>query len=362
MNQYYFNPENYIYFYYIFIFLISSLYIFFLINSNWNKIERENLSNLIGYPFLFFITFIYSFKPIYYNTGDLQAYLSYYYKYREQVFFDWNTKESLFFGLTWILSKIMIPEFYFAILGSIYVLSIYSACKNWFKKEWFILFIFIVTSFQFLNYGLNGVRQGLATSLFILAISRKNLFLQFILFYIALGMHKTIILPIFAYLLSYILNNPKYYIFLWLLCIPLSITNGSFFEGLLETYYEEGSEYFTDYYDDEFSATGFRIDFILYSSLPILTGIYYIYYKKIKDLIFQRMYSTYLFCNSFWILVIGISYSNRMAYLSWFMMGLVLIYPIYKIESDKLEKNIYITLFAFYISITIFLNRMFIFN
>ena len=38
--------------------------------------------------------------------------------------------------------------------------------------------------------------------------------------------------------------------------------------------------------------------------------------------------SIYIICNSFWILVIKASFSNRFAYLSWFLFPIVLVYPL----------------------------------
>jgi hypothetical protein len=363
MNQYFFNTEYYITFYYLLVSLTVILTIIFFLNNNWEKVSRENFSISFGYVFLFIIIFYLSFRPIYIKTGDAESYLNYYYKYKSQSFFDWESKEKIFFGMTWILSKLMIPEFYFAILGSIYILTIYFACKKWLKKEWFFILIFFVISFQFLNYGINGIRQGLATSIFLLAISRKQIFWQIVLFYLAFGMHKTIVLPIFAFLSTLIVNNPKLFISYWFLCIPLSLTNGAFFEETLSSYYEEDADYFQDHYDDQFSQVGFRWDFIIYSFVPILLGIYYIFIKKFNDYYYKRILNTYIVANGFWILVIGISFSNRMAYLSWFMIAFLLIYPIFKSDNMKpnLKNNIYISILFLYFVLTIILNRNFLF-
>ena len=44
----------------------------------------------------------------------------------------------------------------------------------------------------------------------------------------------------------------------------------------------------------------------------------------------EKIYSIYLFANALWILVIQANFSNRFAYLSWFMLGLVIVYPFLK--------------------------------
>src|SRR5690606_344375 len=98
-----------------------------------------------------------------------------------------------------------------------------------------------------------------------------------------------------------------------------------------------------------FASTGFRWDFLLYSAVPVFTGWYYIYKKKYYDRHYNLLYATYLIANSFWILVIKANYSNRFAYLSWFMMGLVIVYPLLKkyIVSKQQDLIIYVCLTYF---------------
>ena len=73
---------------------------------------------------------------------------------------------------------------------------------------------------------------------------------------------------------------------------------------------------------------GFRIDFILYSCFPALLGYYYIYKKKYRDVFYCNLYNMYLLSNTFWILVIRANFSDRFAYLSWFIYSIVLLYPL----------------------------------
>jgi hypothetical protein len=46
-----------------------------------------------------------------------------------------------------------------------------------------------------------------------------------------------------------------------------------------------------------------------------------------SDPFYARLVNTYLLTNALWVLVIHASFSNRFAYLSWFMMPWVLLYP-----------------------------------
>ena len=48
-----------------------------------------------------------------------------------------------------------------------------------------------------------------------------------------------------------------------------------------------------------------------------------------------RLFNIYLFANAFWILVIRANFSNRFAFLSWFLLALVICYPWLKFYFEK---------------------------
>ena len=108
----------------------------------------------------------------------------------------------------------------------------------------------------------------------------------------------------------------------------------TFFEnlGLLDTGRREG--YLTNEGVDMegFSRQGFRWDFLLYSCVPILVGFYYVAREKFNDNWYKLMLNTYILCNSFWALVNSSWLSNRIAFLSWFMYGFVVMYPLLRKE------------------------------
>ena len=45
---------------------------------------------------------------------------------------------------------------------------------------------------------------------------------------------------------------------------------------------------------------------------------------------YSYLLNSYILCNSFWVMMIRASYSNRFAYLSWFLYPVVLAYPLLK--------------------------------
>lgn len=363
--DYIFDPNYYmkVYFYFLIFFVLIT--IMYYLKNDFTEDSREYFSKIAGYPLVFIITFLISFKPIRHLPGDVRGYLNRFEDFKIQHHFDWNQSEAIFSYFAYVTSKLMIAEFYFAIMGCVYVLCIYFACLNWFKKDWFFAFLMLVCAFEFLNYGINGIRNGLGTSIFLLGMSRNNIFWKFLIFYISIEIHKSLFLPTFAYTLTYLNNNSKYYIMLWFLTIPLSLTNGEFFETQLQIYYpdEKMGEYFQGYYEEIFSETGFRWDFVAYSFLGVFLGWFYIYYLKFSDILYSKIYNTYLFVNGIWILIIGISYTNRFAYLSWFFLGLVISYPLVKQENLIPKQNhFFIIVLIIFAGVSFFKNYSIIIN
>ena len=88
-----------------------------------------------------------------------------------------------------------------------------------------------------------------------------------------------------------------------------------------------------------FSSTGFRWDFLLYSAMPILLGWYIVFKRGIVCEKYSYLLNTYILCNSFWIMMIRASYSNRFAYLSWFLYPIVLAYPLLSFKVFQEQNN-----------------------
>lgn len=241
-------------------------------------------------------------------------------------------KDYLFNYFTFYCSKVMDVRSYFFLCSVIYVLPLYLACKKWFNYGAGYAILLLFASFSFWAYGTNGIRNGMASSLFIFALSRHKLVYKVLFIMISIGFHKTIFIPAVGFVLYYFLKKPKYFLYMWLFSIPISLILGMqlqlFFASLIED--QRGSYLTTQASESSFSNIGFRWDFLIYSVAPVYAGWYFIFKKKYNDEIYNMLYVIYLFSNSIWIIVIRANFSNRFAYLSWFMMALVIIYPLLK--------------------------------
>ena len=203
--------------------------------------------------------------------------------------------------------------------------------------SYYFAFLMLIVSFEFWSYGTNGIRQGLATSLLLLAFSYMNKkWIMYLLFLVAFGIHSSVVIPIAAYFLTYGYRSTSFYLKLWILSIFVSLLLGSTVENYITSLGIMDEKTLTVYFDNQdffasrFAYTGFRWDFLLYSASGVFVSYYFIFIKKFNDTYYRHLTNIYLIGNAIWILVIRANFSNRFAYLSWFMLGLIIIYPFLK--------------------------------
>src|SRR5699024_3845424 len=127
-----------------------------------------------------------------------------------------TSKDILFQLFTKVSAQFMTANFYFFICACIYVIPLYIVSKKWFKNYWFYAFLLFVGSFSFWSYGANGIRNGMAGSLFLLGISRKKYIFQALWLVIAVNIHKSMLLPTLGYIIVQFYNNPYAFYAFWL--------------------------------------------------------------------------------------------------------------------------------------------------
>jgi hypothetical protein len=214
----------------------------------------------------------------------------------------------------------------------VYVGGLWWALVRLFRADYFVAFVVAIGMFSFLVYGVNGMRNGMAASIMILALSfRKRIVVAIILTLLAAGIHRSITLIAAAAAITLFIRQPRVWIGVWVGSIAVSLLTGSTISNWLITSGLISDDRFTSYLTeqtaDEFSYTGFRWDFLLFSSLPVAIGSWFVFDRGYRDRIYLWLFNIYLITNAFWILVIRANFSNRFAQISWFIMPLVLIYP-----------------------------------
>ena len=337
--------------------LIVTLYMFMQSRVYFiEQVESVKATQNLGYILLVFTLLYMGTRPISWAFGDMGTYAEGF----QKIQLDPNlpVKTDVFFGyFTRFCAGVMDVNAYFFLVDFIYIIPCYLFAKKYFSEYWFIPFLMMVGSFSFWSYGTNGIRNGMATSLFIFSLLfyQKQKWLMYPIMGLAYGFHNSLMIPIAAFLVSGLYKNPKIYLYIWLAAIPLSLVAGGFWEsffGSLGIGDERVNQYLTQNkeYQDQMSNTGFRWDFVVYSAFAVFAGYYYIIRRGFKDEFYTHLWGTYMIANTFWILVIRANFSNRFAYLSWFLMAIIIAYPLLKVKFwDDHYKNVGRIFLAYYL-------------
>lgn len=300
-----------------------------------------NLNAMWGVIFTTLLILYMGLRPISGYFGDTINYAKGFYEAqhsREPFQWDWEG-EWLFYNLLEWFAKFSDIHAFFLLCAFCYVFPLWLATQRIFKSYYYIPFLVILGMFTFWSYGVNGVRNGIGASIFILALTYINrLPVAITLCILACGFHKSVYLMVAAATLTYFIKNSYLYLAGWLGALVVSYIAG----GTIQSYFAT-SGILGD--DDRFSGylTGdnmvgeivqmsmvFRWDFVAYSAMAVIVGYYFIFRRNFKDEYYHWIYNTFLATNAFWLLIIRAAYSNRFAQISWFIMPIVLIYPFMK--------------------------------
>lgn len=323
---------------------------------------------IMTYFFVVMLILFYGLRPVSYVFGDTGNYAV---SYKNAVeshnsFYELKFDEEWLFGLLrWTCIELKLDvKIFFLIIEVFYLGCQYWVCKKLLWENTWLAMLFMLSAFSCFSYGTNGIRNGMACAMVMLAIAYaakdKNYIVAATICFLASGVHRSTLLPTTAlWIAIFIIKNPKYALIFWLVAIPISLVAG---EPIMKFFMNLGfddrmSGYGSGATDKgvEFAYTGFRWDFLLYSSMPVLMT-WYVNQKctKFASLtnkqdnsvpdgtgviadseslrVFNTISTVYLLCNSFWIMVINASYSNRFAYLSWFIYPLILAYAVIRLH------------------------------
>ena len=216
-------------------------------------------------------------------------------------------------------------EWFFILIAMIYFGSIAVACKKLFPQKQEIAFFSCLLAFSTFSYATDGIKAGAAASIFLVALAyRRNMALSVALALLSIGFHHSMKVVAYAYVIVYFYKNTKMYFYGWLFATFIAIAHIGAFQEIFASYADEKGK---DYLAGGGFMTGFRPDFILYSAMPIVVGYIMYVKRKIRNDAYELWLRLYLMTNSIWMLCMYASYTNRIAYLSWFLYPIVLIYP-----------------------------------
>lgn len=264
----------------------------------------------------------------------------------------------------------LIDREYFLVLAALYFGLMAATCWRLMRRNMYVALLFCLMSFSCYSFGVNGIRNGVAASVMMLAITylhienKKHLAIALLLMFASVGIHKAMFLPGFCAVVAlFWLKDPRNAIYFWILSIFISLVAGNYVtEFFVSLGFDDRMEEYANL--DEFGEVmesvnvkaGFRIDFILYSIMPIIMAWYVTVKRNFKDRLYNVISSTYILANSFWIMVIRSEQSNRFAYLSWFLYPIVIAYPLLRMSIWENQDRKLATILFLYSGFTFFME------
>lgn len=232
---------------------------------------------------------------------------------------------------------------FFLLTASVYVVSYYVFAKRFFGKKSFYFIIMAMGCLGFMAYATNTIRAGFGIALLLFGVVAEKKSWQFLWLFLSVMFHRSMIIPVGGYLIAGFIDKKWVYYSIWYICLALAVINVNLesvfgFLGFVDS----RVDLYTQSIGDKFSSyrIGFRWDFLLYSVAPIVILRYTVLRHNIQDKFLDRMSNTYVFANAVWLLVIRMAYTDRIAYLSWFLIPFITLYPVIKYDKEYNNPNI----------------------
>lgn len=345
----------------IYLILVTILTIYIMPMYSRGALNHPNRTQT-SKPFLtlclcaFMILFI-GFRP---TSGryfvDMGTYSEYYNMILGDRFYFDKSVDNLFYDnwFAWMASQYVDFSIVMLIFAAIYFGMMYIACRKMFPRDTMLAFIVYLAAFSTFSYATNGMKAGMAASTFLVALAYYDkLWLTIPLALFTYTQHHSMSLVIASYFLVLIFKNPKYYFAGWFVTFIIALLHIKYFQIFFAGFTDEhGAGYLLSERN-----SGFRIDFVIYSVMPVIIGYLMIFeYNLIKSKTYNILLNLYLTTNSFWMLCMYSNVTNRISYLSWFLYPFVILYPFVNIHWHKQQASYLGYIVYGHLGFTLFMN------
>lgn len=349
-------------YHYIYLIIISILSIVIIPKSLAldGTVKQENLSERNCFALVLFIILFIGFRP---DSGvfvDMWAYSRFFRLFNGWAEYSLETDNIIFDNLMlWWASKNLGSRGFFLLIAAIYFTCAYLGIRRLFPNHKYIAFLVFLAAFSTFSYGTNGIKAGAAASIFIMALGYRDKVIPCILLLaISYGFHHAMQVPIVAFLIVSVVKNPKYFFAFWILCFILACFHVTYFQELFGTWTDDqGAGYLLIDEEKTVAHIRFRPDFVLYSAMPVVIGYRLMnkpgfYLSKTYSFILRL----YLLTNSIWMLCMYAAFNNRIAYLSWCIYPIVLIYPFFNdLDRNTIQYRTAYRTVAYHLCFTLFM-------
>jgi hypothetical protein len=243
--------------------------------------------------------------------------------------------DRLFLIFTWIIAKIShSQEVFLMLVGVLFLLYFYKFLSNIFTST---QLLFVMTSYSlypfFVNYSTNTIRQGIAISLLLYAMTfylndkkewRKTIIVlaaSFLFHWSALPFGIIlIVMKMFELSLKTSLFICSITVFLYLLSMQTRI--------LAPIINRIPKMDFYGTIGDGVNRSGNRMDFFIFTVFGIFAGLF-LYKYLFRDSKYEKLIKIYILFSSVFFLLGFIAYSDRIAAYSWFLLPIILWIPVF---------------------------------
>ena len=336
------------------------------VNRNGLSEFRHSNSDLVAGGLVLLMVLFIGFRPLSIVFADMVNYAHWYeFVYEGASFqFDWEANNKLFENLfAWWGSVRLGYTSFFVFMATIYFMGAYLGIRKLFPNHRLSAFLVFLAAFSTFSYSTNGIKAGVATSLFILAMGyRENLKMCVPLVLLSWGFHHSMIMVVVAFVITLFVKNPKYYFIGWCFCLLMATTHITAFQHFFSGFTtDHGAKYLMhNLVDDDGTKGGFRIDFILYSAVPVVVGWFAVFKKKMGvSALYKDLLNLYLCLNGIWMLCMYAQFTNRIAYLSWSFYPIVLIYPFLQEQWGESRYKTFGLVMLGHLGFTLFMNLIY---
>lgn len=325
------------------LFILIPIIYLFLISAT----EKEE-SGIVGFNLwgglLILLIFMLSF--IFVESGDKTLYLENYLD--AENYFENYDRELLWGKLQIFLSKAFFKNeiIYWLFYSFFYCIAYYIVAKKFFPYQYAGYFVLcVVACMGFVAYGSNTIRAGFGIALLLMAFCADNKPVKVMLAVASVGCHMSMLLPVVSYLSTlYIIKKERWCEIIWILFLVITVMTSvvSDIMSVLGSLDSRADEFANADGTHDIYNVGFKYNFLLYSAVPILFAKYNLKHLNVENHIYSHVYRIYLLSNAVWLLLIRIPYTDRIAYLSWFMIPFLLLYPVLNGQLDTPHPQRYI--------------------
>lgn len=301
-------------------------------DSAINSYSKSNANLLIAAILVLLI----GTRPVQVGSDTTQYIQEYGYLLNNEWSFVWNTENKLFDNLFALFASFGLSiRCFFLFVAAIYFFCMNITCRKVFPENQEIAFVSCLVAFSTFSYGTDGIKAGVGAAVFLVAVAyHERFWFSFLLAFVSIGLHHSMFLAVIAYALARCVTNMKLYYLGWLMSVLIAAAHIGFFQTFFARFVSDKAQ---GYLLGKSFLTGFRPDFILYSSIPVLIGYLMCFKRNLIDAGYELWLRIYLTTNSVWMLCMYASYTNRIAYISWSMYPIVLLYPYYRLNEGSIN-------------------------